>query len=137
LQSFGLPAATAGQLAVNGVTYPLDDRWVLTPQEQDNIKVATDSYNAIISDFATQYDVGFFDAAAFLQEIAGTGVRLADGSTVTATYGTGGGFSLDGVHPSPRGYSLLANKFLETIEAKYGANLPAVNPLAYTGLYID
>ncbi len=137
LLGFGLPAETAGQLSVNGVTYPLEDRWVLTPQEQENIQTATASYNAIIADFATQYDVAFFDAAAFLQEIASTGVQLADGSRVTATYGTGGGFSLDGVHPSPRGYSLLANKFLEAIEAKYGANLPSVDPLAYTGLYID
>jgi len=137
LVGLGLPAATAGQLAVNGVTYPLDDRWVLTPEEQDNITTATNSYNGIIADLAAQFDLAFFDAAAFNQEIAVNGVQLADGSTVTATYGTGGGFSLDGVHPSPRGYALLAGKFLETIEAKYGANLPDVNPLDYTGLYID
>lgn len=137
LQGLGLPAATAGQLAVNGVTYPLDDRWVLTPQEQDNVITATTAYNDIIADFAAQYDLAFFDAAAFLREISSTGVALADGSTVTSVYATGGGFSLDGVHPSPRGYALLANKFLETIEAKYGANLPDVNPLAFTGLYID
>jgi len=137
LQGFGLPAANAGQLSVNGVTYPLEDQWVLTPQEQQNVLTATASYNATIASFATQYDLAFFDAAAFLQEIATNGVRLADGSTVSATYGTGGGFSLDGVHPSPRGYALLAGKFLEIIEAKYGANLPDVNPLDFTGLYID
>ncbi len=137
LQGFGLPPESAGQLAVNGVTYPLDDRWVLTPQEQTAVINATAKFNTTIEALATQYDVGFFDANAFLQEVSATGVTLSDGSVVTAVYATGGGFSLDGVHPSPRGYALLANELLKVIEAKYGANLPMVNPLDYTGLYID
>ncbi|MDB4292326.1 G-D-S-L family lipolytic protein [Maribacter sp.] len=137
LQGLGLPPANAGQLAVNGVTYPLEDRWVLTPDEQTAVQTATAKFNATIAALAAQYDLGFVDANAFLQVIGESGIQLSDGSTVTATYGTGGGFSLDGVHPSPRGYSLLANEFLKVIEAKYGANLPAVEPLDYTGLYID
>ena len=118
-------------------TFPLEDQWVLTPQEQLAVQTATTRFNATIQALATQFDLGFVDANAFLQVIGETGVPLADGSTVTATYATGGGFSLDGVHPSPRGYALLANEFLKVIEAKYGANLPEVEPLQFTGLYID
>jgi hypothetical protein len=44
---------------------------------------------------------------------------------------------LDGVHPSPRGYAIVANAFIAAINAKYGSNLPGVNPLDYTGLYIN
>jgi hypothetical protein len=44
-----------------------------------------------------------------------------------STFVTGGTFSLDGVHPSPRGYALIANKFIEAINAKYGSNLNGVN----------
>jgi hypothetical protein len=31
----------------------------------------------------------------------------------------------------------LANQMLGVIEAKYGATLPKIDPLAYTGLYVD
>lgn len=137
LQGLGLPAADAGQLAINGITYPMEDQWVLTPDEQAVVAAASSKFNATIEALATQYDVGFFDAKAFLEDISINGVTLSDGSTVSSTYATGGGFSLDGVHPSPRGYALLANEFAKVIEAKYGATLPEVDPLEYTGLYID
>lgn len=137
LQGLGLPAADAGQLSVNGITYPLEDQWVLTPSEQQAVITATTAYNQTIEALAQQYDVAFVDANAYLSLVADTGVPLSDGSTVTATYGTGGGFSLDGIHPSPRGYALLANLFIEAINAKYGSNLPGVDPLDFTGLYIN
>ena len=117
--------------------FPWQINGYLPPEEQAAVATATAKFNTTIEALATQYDLGFFDASAFLEVIGSTGVKLSDGSTVTATYGTGGGFSLDGVHPSPRGYSLLANEFLKVIETKYGANLPDVDPLEYTGLYID
>ena len=37
---------------------------------------------------------------------------------------TGGLFSLDGIHLTPRGNAYVANKAMEVIEAKYGAVLP-------------
>lgn len=137
LQGLGLPPETAGQLAVNGVTYPLEDKWVLTPEEQTAIDNALTAYNQTISDLATVYDLAFVDANALLSELKASGFTQADGSVVTSTFGTGGGFSLDGVHPAPRGYAILANAFVEAINTKYGSNLPGVNPLDYTGLYID
>ncbi len=123
--------------SINGVAVPLEDKWVLTPEEQLAVSTALASYNQFIEALANQYDLAFVDVNGFLATFADTGVPLADGSTVTATYGTGGGFSLDGVHPSPRGYALLANLFMESINAKYGSDLPGVNPLDYTGLYIN
>lgn len=123
--------------SINGVAVPLADKWVLTPEEQEAVKTATTAYNQIIEGLAQSYGLAFVDANAYLSTIYTTGVPLADGSVVSARYGTGGGFSLDGVHPSPRGYALLANLFINAIESKYGADLPAVNPLAYKGLYIN
>lgn len=122
--------------SINGVAIPLADQWVLTPEEQAMVVSATTAFNQTIAAMAETYDLAFVDANAYLNTIAGSGATLADGSVVTATYGTGGGFSLDGVHPSPRGYALLANQFIAAIEAKYGATLPKVNPLDYTGLYL-
>ncbi|WP_445385727.1 G-D-S-L family lipolytic protein [Robiginitalea sp. IMCC44478] len=137
LQGLGLPAETAGQLSINGITYPLEDRWVLTPEEQEMIANATANFNATIAALADTYNLGLVDASAYLNTLADAGITLSDGSVVTATYGTGGGFSLDGVHPSPRGYALIANEFIEVIENTYGAELPRVNPLDFTGLYIN
>ncbi len=137
LQNLGVPAETAGQLAVNGITYPLEDKWVLTPEEQTAISNALTAYNATIEALATQFDLAFVDANALLSELKTSGFPLPDGSTVTSTFATGGGFSLDGVHPAPRGYAILANAFLEAINEKFGSNLPGVNPLDYTGLYIE
>ena len=137
LQNLGLPAANAGQLAVNGITYPLEDKWVLTPAEQEPVATAHAAYNQTIEALANQYDLAFVDVASFLTTVANEGIQLPDGSTLTATYATGGGFSLDGVHPSPRGYSLLALLFIDAINTKYGSDLPGVNPLDYKGLYIN
>ena len=123
--------------SINGVAIPLADNWVLTPEEQEAVKNATMAYNQTISALADSYGLAFVDASAYLAEVAETGVTLSDGSVVTAVYATGGGFSLDGVHPSPRGYALLANLFLEAIETEYGAVLPEVDPLAFTGLYVN
>jgi len=137
LQNLGLPAANAGQLAINGVTYPMEDKWVLTPPEQQAVAAATTAYNQTIEVLANQYGLAFADANAFAATVVDSGVPLSDGSTVTSTYGTGGGFSLDGIHPSPRGYALVANLFIDAINEKYGSDLPGVNPLDYTGLYIN
>ncbi|QBA63358.1 G-D-S-L family lipolytic protein [Muriicola soli] len=133
----GLSTELAGQFSVEGVSLPLEDKWVLTPDEQASVAGALASYNQTIAGLAQAYDLAFVDANAYLQTVADVGIPLSDGSTITATYATGGGFSLDGVHPSPRGYALVANLIVETINAKYGSNLPGVDPLDFTGLYLQ
>ena len=123
--------------SINGVAVPLADQWVLTPEEQQAVQTATAAYNQTIAALAQQYNLGFVDADALYNTLEENGIPLADGSVVTDAYATGGAFSLDGIHPSPRGSALLANEFIAVIEAKFGAVLPKINPLAYTGLYIN
>ena len=57
-----------------------------------------------------------------------------DGVKYTATFVTGGSFSLDGVHPTGRGYAILANEFIKAINAKYSSTLPLVNVNKYSGV---
>lgn len=121
---------------INGVSVPLADKWVLTPQEQTAVSTARTAYNQTIENFATQYGLAFFDADALMQQMLTTGIT-ENGITSTAVYATGGGFSLDGVHPSPRGYSIIANGMIDAINAKYGSNLPKVNVGNYKGLYLN
>ncbi len=133
----GTLANPADPTSINGVAVPLADQWVLTPEEQTTANAALVAYNQAIQGLASQYDLAFVDANALLIELGTTGFTLADGSVVTSNFGTGGGFSLDGVHPSPRGYAILATAFTEAINAKFGSNLPPVNPLNFTGLYLQ
>lgn len=120
--------------AVNGVSVPLADNWVLSKDEIAEVRVATDAYNVTIETVATANGLAFVDTKSVMNQLASGG--LAFGSyTMTTTYVTGGSFSLDGVHPSPRGYALIANKFIEAINAKYGSTLQGVKSQDYRILY--
>jgi len=134
--SQGLSQELAGQFAVEGITLPLEDKWVLTPEEQNAVETARVSYNQTIESLAALYDLAFLDSADLLQQLLISGISQ-NGYTTTATYATGGGFSLDGVHPSPRGYAILSNAMIEEINAKYGSNLPSVNSGNYKGVYLQ
>lgn len=133
----GTPADPNDPTSINGVAVPLADQWVLTPEEQELIANATASFNQTIETLAQQYNLGFFDANALLKVLDETGIPLPDGSLLTSTYATGGAFSLDGVHPSPRGYAIIGQAFLEVMEERFGSVLPPIDPLEYTGLYIN
>ncbi len=126
LVAFGVPQEQAGQLSVNGVTYPLQDQYVLIPTERQAVANAAASYNATIRAIADAKGLAFVDAKAFLQRIATSGVAF-DSGILSSTYVTGGAFSLDGVHPTPRGYAFTANAIMSAINEKYGATIPMVN----------
>ena len=109
-----------------GVTNPMQDGTVLTAAETAEVKIATDAFNATIQSVATSKGLAFVDANAALSQVANGGIT-ANNFTLTSTYVTGGAFSMDGVHPSPRGYALIANKFIQAINATYGSNLKGVS----------
>lgn len=109
---------------INGVTVPLADRWVITPQEQAAIKTATDAYNTTITAIANSNpNVALVDFKAVLEE-ASAGIRF-DEFNMTTSLVTGGLISLDGVHLTARGYALMANRILAAIDAKFGSNFTA------------
>lgn len=110
-------------LSVNGVGVALADQWVLTPEEQSNLKVATDAYNATITNIVNNNpNLAVVDLNALLIEASGIlGLRF-DNFNLTTSLVTGGLISLDGIHLTSRGYALLANKILESIDNKFGSN---------------
>jgi hypothetical protein len=129
-----LPANLAGQFSAEGITLPLADKWVLTPEEQLEIKTATDGYNSTIATVASDKGLALVDFKGILAE-ASTGIAF-DGYTMNTSLVTGGLVSLDGIHLTPRGYALLANKILAAIDATYNSNFTtATNGLAKAGDY--
>ena len=109
-----------------GVTYPLQDAQVLTIDEASKIKVATDAYNVTIKAAADTHGLAYVDAKAVMGQLVNGGIRFGN-YHMTAGFVTGGAFSLDGVHPSARGYALIANEFLKAINAKYGSTFRSIN----------
>jgi hypothetical protein len=129
LSSLGTPAQTH-LMAGNGTAAPLQDRWVLSKNEVAELKIATDAYNLTIKSLADSKGLAFVDANALLSQVANGGIRFGN-YHLSSSFAVGGAFSMDGVHPSPRGYALIANKFLEAINAKYGSTFRPVD----LGLY--
>ena len=122
----GLGVAPPSPLNKFGITFPLQDTHVLIPSEVAEIKVATDAYNASIKAIADAKGLAFVDAKAIMDKLSTTGIA-SNNFTVKAEYVFGGAFSLDGVHPSPRGYALIANAFIDAINAKYSSTFKKVD----------
>lgn len=117
-----------------GVTFPLLDKHILIPSEIEAVKVATDAYNVTIASIAEAKGLAFVDTKSAMAQLALTGVRFGN-FQMTASYATGGAFSLDGVHPTPRGYAFIANLFIDAINVKYGATLRKVDLAQYQTLF--
>lgn len=130
LMGVGMTQEQAGKLSVKGVSLPLADQYVLIPAEQKAIENARKSYNATIASLASLKGLAMYDVAAALEQAANGGIPI-NGGVVTSTFVSGGAFSLDGVHPTPRAHALVTNGVLDAIEAVYGANLPKVDPADY------
>lgn len=119
---------------INGVSVPLADQWVLTKEEVNEVKVATDAYNATIKTIAEAKGLALVDTKSAMEQLSLTGVRFGN-YHMTASYVTGGAFSLDGVHPTPRGYGFIANLFINAINTKYGSTLRTVDLSQYQTLF--
>lgn len=131
----GLPKSLAGQFSIEGITKPLEDKWVLTPQEQKEIKTATDAYNKTITSVAEAKGLALVDFKGILEKASTTGITF-DNYNMNTKLVTGGLISLDGVHLTARGYALMANEVLKAIDKKYGSNFAkATNGLAKAGNY--
>ena len=104
---------------------PLPNSVVLDSLEALNVKNVINDYNTTIASVATAKGFGLVDANALLNN-AKKGLTV-NGIKFTTQYVTGGLFSLDGVHPTSRGYAIIANEFIKVINQKWGANIPLVN----------
>lgn len=120
--------------AGGGTSVPLEDKLVLTETETAKVLAATAGYNTAIKKAATDKGLAFVDMDAKMMELNSKSGIIWDGVKYTATFVTGGAFSLDGVHLTGRGYGIVANEFIKSINAKYKSTLPQVDPNKYSGV---
>ena len=120
--------------AGGGTSVPLQDNYVLTEKEVAKVLTATAAYNTAIKGIADSKGLAFVDANTKMIELSSISGIQFDGVKYTATFVTGGTFSLDGVHLTGRGYALIANEFIRAINRKYQSTLPQVNVNNYSGV---
>lgn len=133
----GTLADPSNPTSVIGVGVALNDGQVLTVNEYNNVETARTQYNNIINSIANSYDnLIVADMASGLNQLNTSGIPY-NGGTLYATFATGGGFSLDGVHPSAQGYAAIANIFIETVNGGFNANIPTVNIGDYSTIFYE
>ena len=138
---------------LRGISYPLDDKYILTPNEQVAAVTARATYSAIIEGIAAatpgveMYDIqplfadiaGLSSAQATQLALTPSAIAAADGELgityegvkIAPDFSPSGLFSTDGVHPNPRGHAILANNLIDFINTKFGSNIPKVNSTVY------
>jgi lysophospholipase L1-like esterase len=111
-------------LIAQGVLPPfvvLLPNFVLNAAEIATIEARIDAFNGIIDDAAGAYGYPVVDIHTLFADAAAVPPVIA-GHTLTRSF-LGGLFSLDGVHPSNIGHALVANAFIEAINARYGTSI--------------
>lgn len=136
LMGMGVPQEQAAQLSVNGITYPLQDQWVLIPSEKQAVIDATNAYNSAIAQLADDYNLALVNAHSAMQSLSSAWGITYFGNNYNTTFVSGGAFSLDAVHLTAKGYAIVTNYFIDAINSKYRSNLRKVNPNNYPGVLI-
>jgi len=128
---FGVPNATGLPYGLHPLN-PIANNWVLDKDEIAKVKDYVNSYNSTIKSLADSKGLAIADTYAYLNQVK-TGIVL-QGVSINSAFITGGAFSLDGVHLTPRGNAVIANVFIDAINGKYGSNVPTVDITQYRGV---
>lgn len=115
-----------------GSLKPIPGRYILTTDEVKNIQDATAAFNQVIADNADQYGLALMDANAYMRTLQ-SGITW-NGVTYSPVFVSGGTFSLDGIHLTPRGYGLVANEIIRVINERYRSSIPQVDINKYPGI---
>ena len=105
---------------------------VLDSKEAAFIRGKVTLFNNIIKEEALARTIPVADMYTFLNNIKDGAVY--DGVAVSSAFISGGAFSLDGIHPTDRGYAIVANEFIRTINEAYGASVPLVDVTKFKGV---
>jgi lysophospholipase L1-like esterase len=110
---------------------------VLDSAEQAFVRGTVTAFNAEIAAAAVDIEqrrgvpIATVDAFALFDQFADQGVDVrGDGSLVLTTHYLGGLFTLDGVHPTRTTHALIANAFIDAINARFGNGLAHVDVAA-------
>ena len=129
----GLVPLQAAGLAQALPPNALPNSAVLDSKEVADVTTRTGELNNVIASNAQRKGLALFDSNSFFTQVALSGLNINGVSNSTA-FVTGNLFSLDGVHPTPRGYAVVANEMIKNINYKYGASIPGIDATRYRGV---
>jgi lysophospholipase L1-like esterase len=137
------PAAVIEPVAADDLlSIDLDPRQLPTPPcakvldaaEQARVRASVSAFNAEIAaaiagvEQARGVTIAPVDIFTAFDRLRSTGVDLdGDGAPDLTTRYLGGIFSLDGIHPTRTGNALIANTFIDAIDARFGETIPQVD----------
>ena len=115
-----------------GVSAPLPDVNFLTGSELQYLEMQRLTFNGMIKAAVATYGdgrVAVADFDGFFASLAGTMPATIDGSVVSYDFFPPTGmWSVDGLLPNGRGYTLMANIFIDAINNTFGATVPHGSP---------
>ncbi len=104
---------------------PLPDAAVLSASEVVTVQTMVKAYNGVIAASAQSAGATLVDINSLFASTATNGVTV-NGIKGTTTF-LGGVFSLDGIHPTNTGYAVIANAFIDAMNASFHKSIPDVN----------
>ena len=110
---------------------PLPNQYVLDAGEVATLTAKIAEFNGIMKAQADAKGAAFVDLTTVFGQLTSASGLAQNGITYTGSFIQGGVFSLDGTHLTPAGYALMANEMIKSINAKYNATIPQVNPGNY------
>ena len=118
-QGYGLPPELGGTQGA------LPPSVVLSSSQVETVIDFTTRYNDAIATRAADFGFALLDINSAFADIHQNGYVVGS-DTLTTDFVTGGLFSLDGVHPSSRGYAIIANLVIDLMNDQWNANIPNV-----------
>jgi lysophospholipase L1-like esterase len=121
------PTGLAQITAILGGTQhtTISDAGFLSAAEVVTVRAQVAAYNQVITSTANAVGATLVDINALFTTTAANGI-LINGVTANFNF-LGGLFSMDGIHPTNTGYALLANKFIDTMNAQLKTSIPDVS----------
>jgi lysophospholipase L1-like esterase len=114
---------------------PITDAGVLSAAEVVTVQAQVTAFNQVIAQQAQAAGATLVDINTLFKQVSTSGLTI-NGYTGTTTF-LGGFFALDGIHPTNTGYAVVANKFIDTMNASFKSNIPdvALGPVAAADPY--
>jgi lysophospholipase L1-like esterase len=97
----------------------------VTFEQGITVRILTVGLNVIIQAQAAAHHAVVVDLFSLIDSLHANGYKL--GNVTLTTDFLGGLFSLDGLHPTNTGYAIMANRFIQTINAALKTNIPLAN----------
>lgn len=104
---------------------PVDDSGALTAAEAATVRQTVQAYNQVIAEQVAAAGGTLVDIHSASSQL-GLHPPVINGYPLSFGF-LGGFYSLDGIHPTNTGYAILANAFIDTMNAALGTKIPDVD----------